>query len=120
MQAESGVMKSYAQVTLNYVTDIYAQPYWNLHMMILMFLQSDILFIQADTEIYTFWMKYKSGDSELYTAWCWSFMQSDAKFYTSWYSSLYSAMLCFMQIYWILYKVILKFMQIYTEVHTWW
>jgi hypothetical protein len=80
IQADSGVIKSYAKVTLNFVTDVYAQPYWNLHMVILMFLQGDIPFIQTDTEIYTFFMKYTSGDSEVYTAWCWGFMQGDAKF----------------------------------------
>jgi len=68
MLADSGVIKIYAKVTLNFVTYVYAQPYRNLHMVILMFLQSDIPFIQADTEFYTFLMKYTSGDSELYTA----------------------------------------------------
>jgi len=85
-----------------------------------MFLQGDIPFIQTGTEFYTFLMKYTSGDSEVYTAWSWSFMQGDVKFYTGWYIILYSAMLCFMQIYWILHRVILKFMVIYIEVHTRW
>jgi len=33
-----------------------------------MFLQGDIPFIQADTEFYTFLMKYSLGESEVYTA----------------------------------------------------
>ena len=84
MLADSGIIKSYDKFTLNFVTDVYAQPYWNLHIVILMFLQSDISFIQADTEFYTFLMKYTSSDSELYTAWCWSFMLGDTKVYTGW------------------------------------
>jgi len=111
---------SYAKVIPNFVIDVYAQPYWNFHMVILIFHQGDIPFIQADTEFYTFIIKYTSGDSELYTAWCWSFMQGDAKVYTGWYSSLYSVMLSSMQIYWILHRLILKFMQIYIEIHTRW
>jgi len=87
MLADSGVIKSYAKVTLNCVTDVYAQPYWNLHMVILMFLQSGIPFIQADIEFYTFLMKYTSGDSEVYTAWCRSFTQGDAKVNTGWHTS---------------------------------
>jgi hypothetical protein len=59
---------SYAKVIPNFVTDVYAQTFWNFHMVILMFLQGGIPFIQADIEFYTFIIKYTSGDSELYTA----------------------------------------------------
>ena len=106
MQADSRVIKRYAKIILNFFTDFYAQPYWNLHIMILMFLQSDIPFIQTDTEIYAFWMKYKSGDSEVCTAWCWNFMQGDAKDYTGWNCSIYSVW------YWVLCR--------YTEFYTNW
>jgi len=34
IQGDSEVIKSYTKVTLNFVIDVYAQPYWNLHMVI--------------------------------------------------------------------------------------